>query len=542
MAAGIGSAPPIVHGLKNTLLPCPTEAYDTLQRIKQLAPQGQVGVSMNCVINPVDNTIRGWHCMLPPTTPIQCIPFQPNMFEGITVCETLATENQVLELLKNRSETLHKIEEFASLHSSENVDNRVSWKRCRPNRSTPLQRTEAWRVLIRHENLNKYMRVNGGFVHVADNAPIEHVPDDTIPNYIDGDDWSPELGSGGFIGLYHQWYTTSDSKHKLKLYIVCQSSCQKAGIELKHIINDISDHTNVGDLARSEEIWWLSNVNVRNNNRLIMALARELNIQIPCIQDYHATSATARMAQPLVHSFLYGLYTHQSGQVSFANECIPTNLVHNGIVCKMAPWEGVWVFKGPHTNSSGGFGTSFGNITDLFPLTSVQLTKTSEPVARRMQYIIQNASSYENDTWADLGTPASHRFMDELEAFIEDDNTTPEDETEKNTKEHLVTEEFGAEQLAKIDASTFGHFSDPDLQDIAITEWKSVKLRTLMNAARASNPQNTNKQNHFSISETYEQTYISFEDSNIMNRLRNVNWDPRYGILKLIPLAVVTAL
>ena len=151
------------------------------------------------------------------------------------------------------------------------------------------------------------------------------------------------------------------------------------------------------------------------------------------------------------------------------------------------------------------------------------------------------ASSYENDTWADLGTPASDGFMDELEALIEDDYTTPEDEAGKTTNEYPVRQEFSTEQLAKIDSSTFGHFSDPDLQDIALTEWKRVKLRALANTAAASNPQNTNNHNHFSISETYEQTHISFEDSNIINRLRNINWDPRYGILKLIPLAVVTA-
>lgn len=71
------------------------------------------------------------------------------------------------------------------------------------------------------------------------------------------------------MGLYHQWYSSSgtgtsegtaasaaaggpNAKRQLKLYFVCQSQCHKAGLEVKHIINDVPSTLPISSLANCE--------------------------------------------------------------------------------------------------------------------------------------------------------------------------------------------------------------------------------------------------------------------------------------------------
>eukprot|EP00961_Rhodomonas_salina_P293265 3933610-Rhodomonas_salina.3 len=522
--------PGTVYGVKDTLLPCPPEAFDTLQRISNIAPASKVSVSANCMIDVNDNTIKGWHCLLPPDTPIHCVPFQPNMFEGITVVETFATENQILDMLKNRSGTMKKLQSLAQRLQSSNVQNRSSWQRCRPDRSLPLQKTRTWHVVMKSDNLARYTKVEGSKVTVANDAPLDMIPDDTTPNYLDSATWDPELGVGGFVGLYHQWYSSSDGTQKLKMYIVCQSSCQKAGLEIKQLINDIPHHTNIADIVASEEIWWLSNLNMRNRNRLIWQVAKHLGIPIPCIEDYHAADNKTMMAEPTTHSFLYALYAHRSGEVSVVNECIPTMLVNNGIVCRMAPWEGVWIFNGPHINEAQKFGTAFGNSSDVFPLTAVKLNEHTDAIARHRRYIVQRSRVADHPFWIH----ANDRSTTPTRQNIGTDKTV-----DKQKHDDSVDV---SDSSVEIDINGFQGVNDPDLYALALEAWKRAQTTAIRQQKHAQNAKTTGVSSVACKSGDADgsESYISFDDTVVLNKLQKVNWDPRFGVLKLIPLCLVT--
>ena len=175
--------------------------------------------------------------------------------------ETLATEEQILNLIKDKNNVMKQVSEFAAAHAPHQIRDRVSWQRCRPVREIPLQRTETWHCSVKQETFTKYTTLGSdSTVHVAHDTPIDLIPDDTVPNFIDAEHWDPELGVGGFLGIYHQWHMLTGGGRELKLYIVCQSSCQKAGLEIKHIVNDIPYQTTMFDFASSEEMWWLGNV------------------------------------------------------------------------------------------------------------------------------------------------------------------------------------------------------------------------------------------------------------------------------------------
>jgi hypothetical protein len=276
--------------------------------------------------------------------------------------ETLASESLILDLLKQRAQVLQAMQQQVQALRSNNVPNRASWERCKPERNVPLQRKSAWKVLVQQHNMAKYMTVQHSAdgvpcVRMAPDTPMDLVPDETVPNYVDSDDWDPELSDSGFIGLYHQWYTcTGSTKPQLRLYFVCQTQCQKAGLEVRHLLNDVPHATPLASVAASEELWWLRNVNSRNRNRVILAVAQALGVPVPIAQDHHACHANTKMALPLTESLLSSTYEYRDGRIGVACDCMPTTFISNGAVCRMAPWEGVSIFSGVRTNTAFGGG------------------------------------------------------------------------------------------------------------------------------------------------------------------------------------------
>jgi hypothetical protein len=178
-----------------------------------------------------------------------------NLFECISVVETLADEKMILNLLSDKKKILKDLHTAAEKMFPENNTKRPSWLRCKPDTSLPLQNKNAWKVTLDTKNYAKYFQVQDEHLVLASNAPIAIIPDNTVPNFIDSDDWAPELGKNGFIGLYHQWYSSIPSgKRQLKLFIVCQSSCQKAALEIKQLANELNKDVTLTQFANSEVI------------------------------------------------------------------------------------------------------------------------------------------------------------------------------------------------------------------------------------------------------------------------------------------------
>jgi hypothetical protein len=133
--------------LKNTLLPLTSDALDTLEKFSACCDVETV-VALNCSSETSDSTLKGFYCIFPPMTPITFIPFPVNMFEGVTVVETLASESQILNMIKDKENILEQVREHASVFHSSRIKNRFSWTRCRPERQIPLQRKETWCVVF----------------------------------------------------------------------------------------------------------------------------------------------------------------------------------------------------------------------------------------------------------------------------------------------------------------------------------------------------------------------------------------------------------
>lgn len=242
-----------LKGVKDTLIPCDMQNVEILQRMAALAKDKSVLISLNNVINTDNNELCGWCCTIPGKTPANVIQMNSNLYECISVVETLADENTILDLLKNKKKILNDLNDIANKMLPENNTKRPSWFDCGPDSSLPLQNKKTWNYSLNTKNFSKYFEVHDKKITLKRDAPIELIPDDTIPNFIDSNAWDPELGNDGFIGLYHQWYSNIPSgKRELKLFIVCQSSCQKAGLEIKQLANDLPDDVTLTQFANSE--------------------------------------------------------------------------------------------------------------------------------------------------------------------------------------------------------------------------------------------------------------------------------------------------
>lgn len=194
-----------VLGLNKTLLPCTEETLEMLQNLQKMTQSKSVGVSMNCTMK--NNTLTGFHCILPKNTPVSLVPIPVNIFECITVVETLASEREILHLLNHRKETLKKLYDFACDHQSVNVgESRLSWQRCRPKMDLPFPKQDNWHVKVDTNNLMQYLKVDkDATIPTIDlprlcagtNLPLVSAPDETLPNFVDSGSWTPELGVGG---------------------------------------------------------------------------------------------------------------------------------------------------------------------------------------------------------------------------------------------------------------------------------------------------------------------------------------------------------
>eukprot|EP00961_Rhodomonas_salina_P174714 2356614-Rhodomonas_salina.8 len=532
----------IVHGLADTLIPCEPHLYDTLQRLSMVAPGANVSVAINCVTDHNESSTKGWLCKIPAAAPASTIAVQPNLFEGITVVETAATETQILDLLKNKDKTVQAMSRIAEQFHPSVVKDRISWDACHPERSIPLQNHSAWNVHISNDSIAKYTCVehdqhaNTQEVRFVHDAPLDLVPDNSVPNYVDSAKWTPELPPGAFIGLYHQWYSTFDGCRELKLFFVCQSSCQKAGLEIKQLVNDLPVSCTAQQLAVSEEMWWLSNVNMRNRNRLIYEFAKELNIEIPVIEDCHSFQEAYLMAQPTTHNFLHSVCMLSDTVVGVMNECIPTQHVSNGVVCRLAPSEGIWVFNGTQRHNISRFGGPFGSSDTVFPLTTVQLDPYTLMVAKQLGYIIQQASTVKPGfLYQSLHANTVHNNSDSDTASVGSANDGSGDEAQSDsTMNNNLAADFPGLHLNDLDAV--------EINNIARQAWIKAKKQQVRHHARnASNAVHLPMQCPTQMfANTAHHSFISFEDSVVWDRLKSSGWDPRYGVLKLIPLAVYT--
>jgi hypothetical protein len=279
--------------------------------------------------------------------PGSTLPVVRSMFFGHTAVECLDEDGEIMRLMADHEENRRRMRAFlasvAEAGSPPDLD-------CIPDNATAL--------------------THAGLMQATDLRSVDCKP------------WNPELPES--IGLYHAYirgYNRDVRTHKL--FIVCSGGCAKASDQFCNLMIDVGGKWTAGEVADSEEVWWLRKACQRARCRLIKMLADAFGVRVQSVEDVLAhpnceSNAGQRLgrgavlqAVPTTDTIEHDLTRRDSRFVTVYNAAVDTTKVTNGILCTMQPSEGVWLFRGA-PRGTGVYGAMFGShqTCGVFPTRS----------------------------------------------------------------------------------------------------------------------------------------------------------------------------
>jgi len=206
---------------------------------------------------------------------------------------------------------------------------------------------------------------------------------------VDCKPWSPEVPDT--IGLYHAYirgYNRDARSHKL--FIVCSGGCPKACDEFCNTVIDVGGEWTAGEIADSEEAWWLRRACQRARCRLIRMLADRFGVRVNSVDDvqayYSSSQESHLLAVPCTDTVEHDICRLQNNRTAVHNLAVDTTRLTNGILVQMHPSEGYWLFRGAQ-RGTGVYGAMFGShqVCGAFPTRSPQVPSSA---ARSMNAVL----------------------------------------------------------------------------------------------------------------------------------------------------------
>jgi hypothetical protein len=284
------------------------------------------------------------------------LPVVRTMFFGHTAVECLDDDAAIMRLMADPASNKERMKSFLKRLAEKEMPAELD---CIPDNATSL--------------------TNKGLLQATDLRSVDCKP------------WHPEPPETiGFYHAYMRGYNRDVRTHKL--FIVCSGGCCKAADEFCNLLIDVGHRWTAGEVADSEEAWWLRRACQRSRNRLIKMLADEFGMRVTSVEDVLAhplagsgndtPRSAARqetrpvlMAVPTTDTVEHDLIHNDTHAVMVMNSAVDTTKVTNGILCRMHPSEGYWLFRGA-PRGTGVHGAMFGNhrICGAFPTRSPVVT------------------------------------------------------------------------------------------------------------------------------------------------------------------------
>ena len=283
--------------------------------------------------------MMGFRYECPAGRPGDALPVLRSMFLGHTAVECLEDDAAIMRLLSDPEGNRRKLQEFVQELRDAYQPAELS---CIPDNATAL--------------------TSAGAVQATDLRSVDCRP------------WVPELPES--IGLYHAYirgYNRDARTHRL--FIACTGGCAKAADQFCNLIIDVGREWTAGDVADSEEAWWLKRASQRARCRLIKMLADKFGVRVPCVEDVLAFSKGAVLqCVPTTDTVEHDLVRLNTHTVAVHNLAVDSTRITNGILCQMHPAEGYWLFRGA-PRGTGVHGAMFGShaTCGAFPTRSPRL-------------------------------------------------------------------------------------------------------------------------------------------------------------------------
>ena len=267
------------------------------------------------------------------------IPVVRTMFFGHTAVECLDDDAAIMRLMSDSEGNQARMREFIGNIKALNMPADLD---CIPDNATALTHT--------------------GLMQATDLRSVDSKP------------WKPEVPES--IGLYHAYirgYNRDVRTHKL--FVVCSGGCSKAADQFCNLVIDVGREWTAGEVAESEEAWWLRRACQRSRCRLVKMLADHFGVRVKSVEDVlaHPDSASdsysaVLQAVPSTDTVEHDMTKRDGCFVTIHNSAVDTTRITNGILCQMHPAEGVWLFRGA-PRGTGVHGAMFGNhgVCGSFP-------------------------------------------------------------------------------------------------------------------------------------------------------------------------------
>ena len=324
----------------NTLLPLAAPVLTTLQTLGRAAPGAELRPSPFC--HEDAHEVRGWVLDLPCDAPGRALPLPHNLFHGLALARCELSEAEALGCLQQADATRARLlAAVQALHAPSDGE-AATWARCRPT-AVPASLYGATRDR---------------------DGQILFEPPDTQPALLEPAPWAPALSPDGFVGLFFEWCAESQ---RLQLYLACQSYLAQACAEFSEMAYRAGGRCAVAYLCLSDEAQWLRTACARNRARIMARVASKMGLRVPLVRDY-CGAEHEDMALVHAETLHHDLCVLPGGEkVRLLSYCAPES--RTGTLCAMAPWEGLWLFRGARNGGSRW----------LFPTTTPRVRERARP-------------------------------------------------------------------------------------------------------------------------------------------------------------------
>ena len=237
---------------------------------------------------------------------------------------------------------------------------------------------------------------------------------------VDFGSWQPELPYS--IGLYQAFcrgYQKDTRVHKL--FIGISGGLNKCSDEFYNMLLDVGNEFTCKEIAQSEEAWWLRKACQRARARLAVLTAEHFDLKVTTVQDLFAFDQEVKMGVPVTDTIEYDIKEGPNRTVEFYSACIDTTSIQNGILTRMHPSEGLWIFRGSAKSSAKvtSFGSLFGskNVCGVFP--------TRSPCYKRNQGSPACVNGLDSDLVVRYN-PGQHLAEDEVDQPRKNERVAPD--------------------------------------------------------------------------------------------------------------------
>ena len=199
---------------------------------------------------------------------------------------------------------------------------------------------------------------NATFDCIPDNTDSMQMSEDLVSSYVvsyatgkrsvDSLSWRPDVPVS--MGLYHamvRGYQKDVRQHRM--FIAVSGGLNKCCDMFYNLMMDVGDQWTAKEVVDSEEVWWLRKACQRARCMVASDIAAKFGLRIYEALDVHSFYPR-KIGVPTVDTIENNLLIDESN-VYLTNRCCEVTNHQNGILVRMNPVEGYWLFRG-NTKSS----------------------------------------------------------------------------------------------------------------------------------------------------------------------------------------------